>query len=245
MSSFRTRLRQTAQPSRARQIGFGTRTGNEPSPQLLVVAIVEDASAVPALIEAGAGALISTSLDSLDALVKAAGDLPVGVRIDAASVADTARAQEAGVDFIAFNDAETEAEAFLEHEPGRVLLIESAVEEDRLRLIAGMRLDAIIVAPPAQPLMIRDQLALRRIADVAGAPLIAPSGEAPSTASLHAWRNAGTLAVLVPGDAAVVAATVAAAMAVPAPEPIREDDRGVALVPAIGDSSDDFDDDDL
>jgi hypothetical protein len=245
MSSFRTRLRQTAQPSRARQIGFGTRTGSEPSPQLLVVAIVEDASAVPALIDAGAGAFISTSLDSLEALVEAADDLPVGVRIDAASVADATCAQEAGVDFIAFNDAETEAEAFLEQEPGRVLLIESAVAENRLRLIAGMRLDAIIVAPPPQPLMVRDQLALRRIADVAGTPLIAPSGEAPSTASLHAWRNAGTLAVLVPGNVTVVAETVAAAIAVPAAQPVRDDDRRIALVPAVADSSDDLDDDDF
>ena len=245
MSSFRTRLRQTTQASRGRQIGFSASATAQPAAQLLVVAIVEDAAAIPALIEAGAGALISTSLDSLAGLVEAAGELPVGVRIDATTVADAKRATEAGVDFIAFSDAETEAEALLEPEPGRVLLIESEVDEERLRSIGGMRLDAIIVAPPSQPLMVRDQLALRRIADATGAPLIVPSGEAPSTGVLHAWRNAGSLAVLVPGDATLVAATVAAASEVPAPKPMRDDDRGIALVPSVVDAGGDLDDDDF
>lgn len=225
-------------------MGFGASRTEESSSQLLVVAIVEDAGDVPGLIEAGAGALISTSLDALDAIVSAAGSVPVGVRVDATTAATAEQAREAGVDFIAFNDAETEAEALLEPEPGRVLLIESDIEEDRLKLLGGMRLDAIIVAPPAQPLMVRDQLALRRIVETAGAPLIAPTGEAPTTATLHAWRNAGVLAVLVPGDRALVAETVAAAKEVPPPQPVREDERGIALVPKVSEGTVEFEDDD-
>jgi hypothetical protein len=244
MSSFRTHLRQTAQSGRGRRMGFGAAVATAPSPKLLVIAIVEDASAVPALIEAGAGALISTSLDSLEAIVAAAGGVPVGVRVDATTVSTVEQAQEAGVDFIAFDDAQTEAAALLEPEPGRVLLIESDADEELLRTFSGMRLDAIIVAPPAQPLMVRDQLALRRIAELAGAPLIAPSGEAPTTATLHAWRNAGVLAVLVPGDSDLVKATVAAASEVPEPKPVRDDDRGIALVPAVSDGGHVEDDDD-
>lgn len=226
-------------------MGFAAQAAREPSTQLLVIAIVEDASGVGALIEAGAGALISTSLDALEAIVAAAGDVPVGVRVDATTVAAAEQAREAGVDFIAFNDAETEAEALLEPEPGRVLLIESDVDDERLKSFSGMRLDAIITAPPVQPLMVRDQLALRRIADQASAPLIAPSAEAPATVTLHAWRNAGVLAVLVPGDGALVRATVEAAAAVPAPTPIRDDERGIALVPSAGDGAGDLEDDDF
>ena len=211
MSSFRTRLRQTGQATQGRQIGFAFAPASKPSAQLLVVAIVEDVSAASELVAAGAGALIETSLDSLSSVVEAAEDVPVGVRIDATTVATADQAREAGADFIAFNDTLTEAEALIGPEPGRVLLVESDIDEEELRQFAGMRLDAIIVAPPTQPLMVRAQLALRRIATVAGAPLIVPSGEAPSTATLHAWRNGGALAVLVPGDPALVKATVAAA----------------------------------
>lgn len=245
MSSFRTRLRQTAQGSRGRQMGFAAQSARESRSQLLVIAIVEDASAVSSLVEAGAGALIATSLDALEAIVEASGDVPVGVRVDATTVEAAEQARSAGVDFIAFNDAETDAEALLDPEPGRVLLIESAVDDERLKSFTGMRLDAIITAPPAQPLMVRDQLALRRIAELAGAPLISPTGEAPRTETLHAWRNAGVLAVLVPGDAAIVTATVAAADEVPAPQPVREDERGIALVPSVSDGGHDHEDDDL
>lgn len=245
MSSFRTRLRQTAQASRGRQMGFAAQAAAKSSPQLLVVAIVEDASAVPGLIEAGAGALISTSLDSLEAIVTAAGDVPVGVRVDATTAPAAEQARTAGADFIAFNDAETDAEAFLEPEPGRVLLVESDIEEEQLRLYAGIRLDSVIVAPPAQPLKVRDQLMLRRIAELAGAPLIAPSGAAPTTETLHAWRNAGVMAVLVPGEAALVSAAVAAAAEVPAPQTPRDEERGFALVPSVAEGAGDLDDDDF
>lgn len=244
MSSFRRRLRQTSQGSRGRQMGFAAQSSKPATAPLMVIAIVEDVSAVSGLVEAGATALISTSLDSLEAIVAAAGDIPVGVRIDATTVDAAEQARAAGVDFIAFNDAETEAAALLEPEPGRVLLIENDVDEERLRSYAGMRLEGIITAPPAQPLMVRDQLALRRIAELAGAPLIAPSGEAPPTSTLHAWRNAGVLAVLVPGERALVEATVAAAAEVPEPQPVREDDRGIALVPAVSEGAGDHDDDD-
>jgi len=226
-------------------MGFAAQATSKSNSQILVVAIVEDASAVAGLVEAGAGALISTSLDSLEAIVSAADDVPVGVRIDATTVAAAEQARTAGADFIAFNDAETDAEALLEPEPGRVLLLESDADEEQLRLYAGLRLDAVIVAPPPRPLTVRAQLRLRRITDLAGAPLIAPSGDAPSTETLHAWRNGGVLAVLVPGDVAVVTAAVEAAAEVPAPHVPKDDERGIALVPAAGDGAGELEDDDF
>jgi hypothetical protein len=245
MSSFRTRLRQTAQASRGRQMGFAATATSESRAQLLVAAIVDDASEVGALIEAGAGALIATSVDALEAIVSAAGEAPVGVRADATTVATAQQAREAGVDFIAFNDAETEAEALLEQDPGRVLLVESEMSEEQLKLYSGLRLDAVIVAPPPAPMTVRDQLTLRRIAELTGAPLIVPTAEAPSTEALHAWRNAGTLAVLVPGEAALVSATVEAAKAVPAPQAPRDEERGIALVPSVAGHGEEFEDDDF
>jgi hypothetical protein len=243
MSSFRTRLRHTAQGARGRQIGFSAGPQRAASPQLMVIAIVDEASEVAALRDAGATGFITTGLEGLAELVTAAGDLPLGVRRDATSVEDAVQAREAGVDFVAFDDEHSAAEAFLEPEPGRVLLLEGPASEERLRMIAAMQLDAIIVAPPPQPLTVRDQLQLRRIAELAGAPLIVPTGEAPAVASLHAWRNAGTLAVLVPGEAELVRATVEAARAVPLPKQPREQ-GGMALVPAVREGAGEFDDDD-
>ncbi len=245
MSKFRTQLRQTAQGARGRSIGFAHAASTQTRSQLLIVAITDDASAVPSLIEAGAGSIITTSLDALESLVAAAGDIPVGIRHDATTTADAERIIAAGADFIAFDHTQTHAEALLEPDLGRVLLLEREMSEEELRTLAAMQLDALIVAPPAQPLLVSDQLALRRIVELAAAPLVVPAAEAPSTSTLHAWRNAGTMAVLVPGDPELVRSAITAAAAVPNPRQPRDERGGMALVPALTGDSGEFDDDDF
>lgn len=245
MSKFRTRLRQTAQGARSRHIGFTPAASEESHSQLLVAAITDDPAAVPGILEAGAGAIVTTSIDAIERLVAAANDRPVGIRLDAMTPADAERVIAAGADFVAFDHTQTQAEALLDPDLGRVLLIERDVSEEELRLIAAMQLDAVIVGPPPQPLVVSDQLALRRIVDLAGAPLVVPAAEAPSTSTLHAWRNAGTLCVLVPGDPSLISATLEAARAVPAPRPPRDDRGGVALVPALSGHEGDFEEEDF
>ena len=240
MSKFRTRLRQTTRAARGRSIGFAP-APTESNPQLLIAAITDDPGSVPALIDAGAGTIVTTSLDALESLVEAAGDIPVGIRHDATTAEDAERIIAAGADFIAFDHTQTHAEALLEPDLGRVLLLERDITEDELRTLAAMQLDAIIVAPPAQPLTVAGQLALRQIVDLAAAPLVVPAAEAPATSTLHAWRNAGTMAVLVPGEADLVAAAVASAVEVPSPKQPRDERGGMALVPALSGDADDDD----
>ena len=245
MSKFRTRLRQTAQGTRGRSIGFAHAASTETQSKLLIVAITDDPAAVPALIEAGAGSIVTTSLDALEGLVEAAADAPVGIRHDATTTADAERIIAAGADFIAFDHTQTQAEALLEPELGRILLVERDMSDEKLRTLAAMQLDAVIVAPPAQPLLVSDQLALRRIVELVAAPLVVPAAEAPATSTLHAWRNAGTMAVLVPGDPELVRAALAAAAEIPTPRPPRDERGELALVPALAGGAGDLDDDDF
>ena len=203
-----------------------------PAVRVTLMAIAEDAKIVPSLIAAGAGALLSTSVDSVAILVEAAEDLPVGVRIDAAHTTDVKQATENGADFIVFNHEESEAAAFLEHEPGRVLLLEDNIDEEQLRLISGMRLDGIIVSTPPQPLSVRNQLSLRQITDVTRTPLIVPIEDTPDTSTLHTFRNAGALAILTPSNPSMIEETVLLAKEIPDQQPIRNDDLEIALVPS-------------
>jgi len=243
MSKFRTRLRQTAQGARGRSIGFARTASTETHSQLLIVASTDDPAAVPALIKAGAGSIITTSLDALEGLVEAAGKVPVGIRYDATTTIEAERIIAAGSDFIAFDHTQTQAEALLDPELGRVILVERDMSDDELRTLTAIQLDAVIVAPPAQPLLVSDQLALRRIAELAGAPLVVPAAEASATSTLHAWRNAGTMAVLVPGDPALVRSALVAVAGIPLPQPPHDERGGMALVPTLASSGGDLDDD--
>jgi hypothetical protein len=245
MSKFRTRLRQTAQSARGRSIGFAHAAASQTHSQLLIVAITDNPAAVPALIEAGAGSIVTTSLDALEGLVEAAGDIPAGIRHDAITTEDAVRIIAAGADFIAFDHTQTHAEALLEPDLGRVLLLEHDISDDELRALAPMQLDAIIVAPPPQPLTVSDQLALRRIVELASAPLVVPAAEAPPTSTFHAWRNAGTMAVLVPGHANIVAAAVAAILEIPTPRQPLDARGSIALVPALTGGTDDSEENDF
>jgi len=245
MSKLRTQLRQTAQGSRGRSIGFASSSPTQSHTQLLVAAITDDPAAVPELIEAGAGAIVTTSFEVLESLVAAAGDIPVGIRNDATTAEDAKRIIAAGGDFIAFDHTQTHAEALLDPELGRVLLLEHDISEELLRIFASMQLDAIIVAPPPQPLIVSNQVALRRIVDLTNSPLVVPAAEIPTTSALHAWRNSGTMAVLVPGDADLVRAAVAAALEVPPPRQPRDERGGMALVPTLAGDSSDLDHDDF
>src|SRR5690606_36795142 len=88
-------------------------------------------------------------------------------------------------------------------------------DEQRLRTVAAIDLDAILVEAEADLITVREQLELRRVAGMTGAPLLVRSIGRPDAGILEAWRDAGAPAVLVPaGD---VAAVLEAARNVPAP----------------------------
>src|SRR5690606_37143370 len=174
-----------------------------------------------AAIEAGADILLATQPSVVEAAVKAAGRHPVGARLESGSAADARAAVEAGADFLVFDDSQTEARALAGHDAGRVLLLDDQRSEERLRSLGGLGLDAIVIGAVSAEMTVRDQLGLRRIVELTGAPLIAEvSGGADETA-METWRDAGAPLVLVSGGAEAVRSAVEAAGRVPAPRKPR------------------------
>jgi hypothetical protein len=202
-----------------------------------------------AAVEAGADVLLARP-EQLAATVAAAGDLPVGVRLDAATADAVRGAVAAGADFFIFDDDQTPATALLPEgngarrdEPGRVLHLDANPSEERLRSITALALDAMLVEGVGSAMTVRDQLTLRRAAELASAPLMAAAAGAPASETLQVWRDAGTRLVLIPGDAATVRATVAAVAEVPPPRRAR-DDRDTPIIPAFAGHQHDHDHDD-
>jgi len=240
MSKLRDRLRET---SRRQASGFGftaTRTAERSVRQVLVIAEVRDAAAAGTAVEAGADVLLHAgAAESLTEVVAAAGGRLVGRLVEAATAADTAAAQEAGAQFLAFDDRRTEAAALLDQRIGYVALLGQEEDAD-LRLLRPLDLDGAVVASPSARLTVRDQLRLRRTADLVRKPLFARLSTAVDAATLEVWRDAGVVAVVV-SDPALVSEVARAADAVPRPRESTE--RREVVVPSVQVPADEDDED--
>ncbi len=240
MSKLRTVLRTLGRPAGG-SIGFAPATGHHSAQQLIVAAEVADAVAATAAVEAGAGMVVAPDAASVASIAEAAGDAVVAVRIAAATAGDVTVAREGGADLFLFDDAESEAAALLDREIGGALLLGDDRSEERLRSIASLAAEAVVITPPAT-LTVRDQLAMRRVAELTHKPLIVVTDSAPDATTLEVWRNAGAPVVLLTsGDAAAIGALREAVDAVPPPRQ-SSDERPAALVPLVDvdDGDDEF-----
>jgi nicotinate-nucleotide pyrophosphorylase len=226
-------------------MGFAPSDDGGTKSHVLVVAEVSDAAAATAAIEAGAGAVVSNDPAQAKAISEADAKTPGGCRIDAATPEQAEALAEAGADFLIFDDALTAAATLRERRLGRVLVLESDAEEERLRSLASLDLDALLLSDVAEPLTVRDQLALRRIVELTRKPLMALLSGEVSSSTLEDWRNSGVPAVLVPASpAGLLEKVIAAAAEVgPPPEPPSEERRDPLLppMPAAADDDDDHD----
>ncbi len=243
MSKFRNRIRDLGRAPAG--FGFGALISSAKSRHMLVVAEVEDAAAAAAAAEAGVDAVILRgSASALEGLTLANHTL-AGVWLEDATGAEVTAAQKAGADFFLFDDGRAQASALTPTDIGRILLLGPDQETERLRSVAAIDLDAVVVMGEVGATTVRDQIALRRVAGLTGAHLLVAANAVPDTDTLTAWRDAGAPAVLVSGTAAELRAAVQAAEAVPASK--RRDDRVTPALgaPRVSHDHDDDDDEDL
>jgi len=240
MSKFRTRIRDLGRAPAG--FGFAALARPNSSRHMLVVAEVEDAAGALAAAEAGVDAVILRgSAAALEGL-KLPNNTLSGIWLEDATGDEVAAAQAAGADFFLFDDGRANASALTPTDIGRVLLLGPDQETERLRSVAAIDLDAVVVTGEVGATTVRDQLALRRVAGLTGAHLLVAADAIPDTATLVAWRDAGAPAVLVSGSAAELRAAVQAAEAVPASR--RREERAMPIIGAPRASAHDHDDED-
>lgn len=220
MSRFRTRIREIGRAPGG--MGFAAIARAQRPRYVLVVGEAGSAEEASAAAEAGADAvLLRGSVPSGLAL-----NVPVGVRLEEATRDEVQRARDAGADFFVFDDGRSHAAALTVEEMGAVLILGADQDEQRLRSVSAIELDAVLVEAEPDVITVREQIELRRVAALTGATLLLRSTGRPDAAVLEAWRDAGAAVVLV--SAADVAATLAAAREVPAPR--RGSDRRLPVL---------------
>jgi hypothetical protein len=228
MSKFRQMIRDAGKAPAG--FGFAALSRQAKPRHILVVAEAADAAAAKAAVDAGADAIVFTGLATDAGSVASTAGRPVAVWLLDADRASVQGAHDAGADFFVFDDGRAHASSMTVEEIGRVLVLGADHDEQRLKSIAAIDLDALLVTGDPTALTVRDLLALRRVAAYAGAPLLVASEQTPQTAALEAWRDAGAAAVLVRGGEAVIREVVAAAEAVPAPRKRRSE----GVIPSLG-----------
>ncbi len=232
MSKFRNRIRDLGRAP----AGFGFSALAHPTKvrYMLVVAEVENAAAATDAADAGVDAVILRGgTAALDGLSLANGAL-IGIWLEDATGAEVDAAKQAGADFFLFDDSRAHASALTPTDIGRVLLLGPDQETERLRSVAPIDLDAVVVTGEVGATTVRDQLALRRVASLTGAHLLVAANAVPDVGTLEAWRDAGAPAVLVSGTAAEIHAAVEAANAVPAPRRREEHATPILGAPRTG-----------
>jgi len=235
MSKFRSRIRDIGRAPGG--LGFAALAKRERPRYVLVVAEAGSAAEASAAAQAGADAIVFNGSVPADTDLR----VPFGVRIEAGTREAVEAAREAGADFFIFDDDQTHAAALTIEEMGSVLILDGDHSEERLRMVGAIDLDAILVRSAAGNLTVRQQIELRRVAGMGGAPVLVQADGKPDAGCLEAWRDAGAPAVLV--SASDVERTLEAAMLVPPPR--RSTDRRVAALggPVVESHDHDHDDD--
>ncbi len=238
-------LRQTRR-SEGGRLGFGTPARERRRP-LLLGTLGGGAREASAALAAGADFAIVSAADA-DAAVEAAGGVAGLLGADVASLAAGAAEslRDAGLAFVVA-DPDAAAADIAGDEPGLVLAADEAWEESRLRALASLDLDAVLVREPVGALTLARRIALTRVAMLCGAPLLVAVQPDAAGADLAALRDGGAGGVLVPAgtSARKLARLIERIEAVPPRKRARRRDAdGIALVPATrgaddGDANDD------
>jgi hypothetical protein len=246
MSKLADAIRRTQRVESA-PMGFGAARTASP-PTMLVGAIV-DAAGVAGAASAGADVVLLNAGGTLtpDAVKKAREDAPDAVLGAMASVADSEAAsalKDAGLDFLIVTDS-TPAAALLDDDLGYALDLPNQPEELFLRSVAPLSFEALYLTETPSPLTVAGQIALSRIAALAGKPLLTQAPGNASKDDLRCLRSVGVAALIT--DAAGVAALKETVKALP-PRKGKREERTVVSLPhgSVGghDHDDDDDDDD-
>ena len=222
------------QRSESGRLGFGT-PAREQRRALLPGTLGGGAREASAALAAGADFAIVAAADA-DAAAEAARGIEGLAGADVASLAagSADALREAGLDFVVA-DPEASAADVAGGELGLVLAADEASDEARLRALAALDLDAVLVREPVAALTLARRISLTRMAMLCGAPLIVAVAPDVAVADLAALRDGGAGGVVVPAktSARKLAGLIERIEAVPPRRRARRrDDDGIALVPS-------------
>jgi hypothetical protein len=181
-------------------IGFGIRKSDSPVPKIqLVVGMDQDSDTGEA---AGADAVMlrisgtGNAAESLKSISEALPGVPAGVRLDSGAKAGVKQLDKAGCDFLTFPAAGTPLATIGKDETGRIIEVDSALNDGLIRTLNDIPADAVLVAGEGS-LTWQQLMVFQRFSSLLTKPLLASVPAKVTGAELLALWEAGISGVVV------------------------------------------------
>jgi hypothetical protein len=233
MSKFAEKLRRIYRGS-APSMGF-RKSAELDNPLLLIVADLTKASVKEAKAIAGAGidaGIVSSeglNAASFEKLVKAAGDVPLGLFLESASKQKIAKLG----DFVVFG-VKMPLEVVNEEGVGKLLKIEPSLDQGLVRAINELPIDGVLVAGEESQVTIERLLICQRFAELLGKPLLVTVGSSVASGELSSLCEAGISGLLISEGLPAGAFADLKKSISSLPRTAKRKARGAALLPRLG-----------
>jgi hypothetical protein len=193
---------------RAQPLGFGAAASRTRSLPMLVIASVPAGSAKPdeVVAKTGADAVLLTienwkkEREALAKISSGKADFIWGVYAQAVSGDEVEQLVEMKCDFVVFAAEMTPAAVLNEERIGKVLQIDSSLDDNLTRAVGRLAVDAVLLSPPGKdqpPLTISQLMVYERLAAGAGKHLLAALPPVSPTDDLETWWSLGVRGVVV------------------------------------------------
>jgi len=241
MSKLIDKLRKLSQAT-PQPMGFRTSRPVEASSKILIIGRLALNSATPPLKSDPVADAVLVQIDAskptdkeIQKAAKLLGDIPWGVYLEE-SDGDLAALIEAGCDFVVFSPASLVPDLPQDEKVGKILQVESSMDDGLLRAINDLPADAVLINDTLDndtTLTVHRLMIYRHLANFIAKPLIVPVATNITEAELKALQDAEIDGVMVEMDGKDLKELRQAISKLPARSAQKRDKTGVRL-PRLG-----------
>jgi hypothetical protein len=234
MSKLIDKLHKHSQAAPA-PMGFHTAKTVESGTKLLILGRVAINGAATATKSADAVLLYGDgTIKDIQKAAKALGDVPWGVYLEESG--DIAALKEAGCDFVVFSPASRINDLPQDEKIGKVLQLESSMDDGLLRAVNDLAADAVIVTDVLESnetLTVHRLMIYRHLANFIAKPLLVPVPATVSEAELKALQDADIDGVMVEAEGENLKELAKIVSQLP-PRSVKKREKGGVTLPRIG-----------
>jgi hypothetical protein len=241
MSKLIDKLRKLSQAA-PQPMGFHTSRPVETNSKILIIgSFTLKNTATPLKSNTGADAVlihtdeVEATAKDIQKAAKALGDIPWGVYLEE-SGGDIATLIEAGCDFVVFSPTSLIPEIPQDEKIGKILQVESSMDDGLLRAINDLPADAVLVTDAlddSETLTMHRLMIYRHLANFIAKPLIVPVAANITEAELKALQDVeidGIMAELGGDNLKELSKTISKLP----PRTVKKRDKGGVMLPHIG-----------